>query len=363
MTHDESGAPAKKKRRSDALPPPSPASVAAALRVESLTIEWLAGDGSDRCYYRIFSPELKHSLVLMQLSGSDAQALKDDGYDWVKIARVLDAKGIFVPRVVAALPDHAALVIEDYGDVMLEGHVFGLAEREDWESVRRVYRECAGICARFLAIPSDPQAGWCRRSFDAERFVWELNFFLQKYAGPVAGIDLTESERATFADEAQALAEELASGSHYFVHRDFHSRNTMVQDDKLAIIDFQDARLGPVSYDLVSLVFDSYVPFTGKTRTQIFQDALDVYTQRLGAAIRSEVEEQWRPMLLQRQLKAIGSFGFLTLDKQRGDYLKYVSPALRTLEEQGVVDARWPFLSSELIKRMRAHLNATSPER
>jgi aminoglycoside/choline kinase family phosphotransferase len=341
------------------LPPPPPAAVASALGVEALTIEWLAGDGSDRCYYRIYSPALARSLVLMQLSGSDAQALKDDGYDWVKIARLLDAKGIYVPRVVAAMPDHAALVIQDYGDVMLEGHIFGLAGRDDWASVRQVYRQCSDICASFLEIPTDPQASWCRRSFDAERFVWELNFFLQKYAGPVAGIQLTASEQATFAEEAQALAEELASGSHYFVHRDFHSRNIMIQDGRLAIIDFQDARLGPVSYDLVSLVFDSYVPFTGKTRNQILDDALDLYAQRLGASVRREVEEQWRPMLLQRQLKAIGSFGFLTLDKQRGDYLKYVSPALRTLEEQGVVDARWPFLSSELVKRMRAHLAAT----
>ena len=62
-------------------------------------------------------------------------------------------------------------------------------------------------------------------------------------------------------------------------------------------------------------------------------------------------------MLLQRQLKAIGSFGFLTLDKQRGDYLKYVPSALATIEDQAVLDSRWPFISGPLLQRLRAHLN------
>ena len=346
-----------KKKRSNALPPPPPQVLAKALGITAITIEWLAGDGSDRCYYRLFSPELENSLVLMQLSGVDAQALKDDGYDWIKIATLLHDRRIFVPRVIAAMPEHAALVIEDYGDVMLEGEIFKLAEAGEYAKVRALYKECSGIIARFLAIPPSPQAAWCKRSFDAERFTWELNFFLQKYAGPVAGVRLSAAEQAQWDDEVRLLSETLAANSRYFVHRDFHSRNVMAKGKTLAVIDFQDARLGPASYDLVSLCFDSYVPFSGETRSQLFADGLAIIKAELGDQVHQEVVDLWKPMLLQRQLKAVGSFGFLTLDKQRGDYLKYVGPALRTLEDQNVADPRWPYLSKTLLGLMRAHLD------
>jgi aminoglycoside/choline kinase family phosphotransferase len=347
------GLPAK---RSNALPPPSPKDISRVLGVETLTVEWLAGDGSDRCYYRLFSPEREGSMVLMQLSGADAQALKDGGYDWVKIARLLSASGIFVPKVIAAMPDHAALVIEDYGDVMLEGKVFELADKGDSQGIRALYKQASAVVAKFLAIPKDPQASWCKRGFDAERYLWELNFFVQKYVEPVAKITFTPAERQQFAAEAKSLAKTLAADMKWFVHRDFHSRNLMLRGDKLATIDFQDARLGPASYDLVSLCFDSYVPFGAETRREILADGLATIEATVGQDAGKAARALWKPMLLQRQLKAIGSFGFLTIDKQRGDYLKYVDPALKTLEDVELDDARWPLLTGELLKRLRARL-------
>lgn len=350
-----------KPARTNALPPPPPEKVASALGIKAITIEWLAGDGSDRCYYRLFSPELTRSLVLMQLSGTDAAALRADGYDWIKIAALLEARGLFVPKVVATMPEHAALVIEDYGDVMLEGLIFAHAERDEAQEVRALYSEASEIIAAFLKIPPSPEVTWCRRSFDTERFVWELNFFVQKYVAPVTGWQFSRSEQTQFDADVKALASALASNSHYFVHRDFHSRNVMVRGGRLAVIDFQDARLGPASYDLVSLCFDSYVPLTAATRALFLADGLEIIRRRAGSKAHDEAHELWRPMLLQRQLKAIGSFGFLTLDKQKGDYLRYVSPALKTIEDQRIEDERWPFLSGELVRQVRSHLERVTP--
>lgn len=340
-------------KRPRSLPPPSPDAIAQALGLKTLTVEWLAGDGSDRCYYRIRSSERPHPMVLMQLSGQDAQALKDNGYDWINVAREMAEHGIFVPKVYATMPEHAALVIEDYGDTMLEGLVYHHAEQGDFDAIRTLYQRCSEIIAGFLAIPKKDGSAWCRRAFDAERFTWELNFFAQKYLEPAAKIVFNKVERAQFEAETKALATALAANSRYFVHRDFHSRNVMVKDKTLAIIDFQDARLGPAAYDVVSLCFDSYVPFPAKMRRLIFDDALAAIRARHPETVAQDVERLWKPMLLQRQIKAIGSFGYLTIDKQRGDYLKYVDPALKTLEEQDVYDARWPLLSGELLKRMR----------
>jgi aminoglycoside/choline kinase family phosphotransferase len=345
-----------KQPRLGTLPPPPPEEIARALKVRTLTIEWLAGDGSDRCYYRVASPELQGPMVLMQLSGQDAVALKAGGYDWIKIATMLAGKGILVPRVIAAMPDHAALIIEDYGDVMLEGKIFQHADRNEYGPIRQLYQQAVDIIARFLNLQAEPNAVWTKRSFDAERFAWELRFFMQQYATPVVGIRWTSDEQVQFDAEVNRLATALAANSKYFVHRDFHSRNVMVRGSQLAVIDFQDARLGPASYDLVSLCFDSYVPFTADTRMELFKNALALLKKEVGESVHSEIEELWKPMLLQRQLKAIGSFGYLTLDKKRGDYLKYVPPALQTMEDAGVGDDRWPLLSRTLLKRIRNHV-------
>lgn len=346
-----------RKPRTNALPPPSPPDVARALGISSITIEWLAGDGSDRCYYRILSPELKTSCVLMQLSGQDAKALAENGYDWIKIAEILTGQGIPVPRVIASMPDHAALVIEDYGDLMLENTVFTLAEQSHDVEIANLYKSCFGILSKFLSIPQVPESAWCSRAFDKERFEWELNFFADKYLKAAAGIEFSGPEANQFAKEVADLSGFLAHTSKYFVHRDFHSRNVMVQGDTLAVIDFQDARLGPPSYDLVSLCFDSYVPFGPGLRSQLLETGIEVFRKFVPAGTISEILSTWKPMLLQRQLKAIGSFGFLTIDKNRGDYLKYVGPALETLLDR-VADDRWPLISQDIPEMIRKHLAA-----
>ncbi|MEN9835497.1 MAG: hypothetical protein RL011_1690 [Pseudomonadota bacterium] len=339
------------------LPPPPPTEVAQALKVSAVNIDWLAGDGSDRCYYRVTSPQLAEPLVLMQLSGSDAQALKDGGYDWINIAKLLSVHSIFVPHVTCTMPDHAALIIEDYGDQMLEGSVFDLWEKQNLPLIRTIYLGCMEIITKFLTIKPNASSVWCQRAFDTERFVWELKFFVQKYALPIAGITFSAADEAQFNLEATRLAEALSAGSSYFVHRDFHSRNIMVKEEKLAVIDFQDARLGPASYDLVSLCFDSYVPFSSELRAELMGCGLNLIRQNLGESVYQDANNLWRPMLLQRQLKAIGSFGYLTVDKKRHNYLKYVGPALSTLESQKVADDRWPFLSDTLIRSLRISLD------
>jgi aminoglycoside/choline kinase family phosphotransferase len=269
-----------RKTRTNALPPPSPAEVGAALKISTLTIEWLAGDGSDRCYYRIQSPELTACYVLMQLSGQDAKALAENGYDWIKIAELLTEQKISVPRVIASMPQHAALIIEDYGDQMLENIVFNLASEQNTSVIMKHYQGCFDILAHFLNVPQDKNATWCGRAFDRDRFEWELNFFADKYLKAALSIEFKGAQAEQYKKEVASLSSFLAGYSKYFVHRDFHSRNVMVQNDKLAVIDFQDARLGPPSYDLVSLCFDSYVPFSATLRGSLMDAGLKRFGER-----------------------------------------------------------------------------------
>ena len=332
------------------LSPPPPHAVANALNVEYLTIDWLAGDGSDRCYFRVRSPELKESYVLMQLSGSDAENLRKGHYDWVEISQILRANHISAPTCIAVLADHAAIIIDDYGDVMLETVALESAKKLSINSTLPLFRRGLETVGRFLAIPTTAGSVWMNRSFDQERFEWELRFFVTKYLGPVARYTMSQAEEQDFSSDISAISSYLAEFSKYFVHRDFHSRNIMIHNENVAVIDFQDARLGPPSYDLVSLVFDSYVPLSPQVRLELLEEGLEKIRVISGPAAAARAASEWRPMLLQRQLKAIGSFGYLTVDKHKGDYLKNVAPALQTILDAGTQDVRWPFLSGKLLQ-------------
>ena len=337
-----------------ALPPPTPDELRAALGIQELTIEWLAGDGSDRSYYRIKSPSIARPVVLMQLSGNDARALHDGRYDWLEVANILAVHGIKVPRLVKSMPDQAAIIIEDYGNIMLETRAIEMVESGRRDDIFSIYEKSNEILIHFLEIkvPSDPREErpvWTRRAFDAERFEWELNFFLKKFVEPVARIRLTSEQNDIVQAEIKDFAACLSRLPQHFVHRDFHSRNIMLFEDRQAVIDFQDARLGPASYDAVSLCFDSYVPFSSEDRLKLMEKFLRQASSKLGNAMRTEIEQQWKSVLLQRQLKAIGSFGYLTIDKNKGNYLRYVKPAIAAMRAADVRDSRWPFLSIELV--------------
>lgn len=344
-----------------ALSPPPPTAIANALKIEHLTIDWLAGDGSDRCYFRVRSPELAKSCVLMQLSGSDAANLLKGRYDWVEISELLRAHKIAAPRCVATLAEHSAIIIDDYGDIMLESLALNYAKGARINDCLPFFRASIKTIGHFLSIKPTPGAIWTSRAFDKERFEWELRFFVTKYLEPVAHYALSAAEQAEFEVDINALSAFLASDSQYFVHRDFHSRNIMIHENNVAVIDFQDARLGPASYDLVSLVFDSYVPLAPSVRLELLEQGFEIIAELGGKEASVRARTEWRPMLLQRQLKAIGSFGYLTVDKHKGDYIKNVAPALQTLFDADVQDARWPFLSGKLLHILAKTLPDRTP--
>ncbi len=333
------------------LPPPPIPYLKERLNLAHLEVEWLAGDGSDRCYYRIRSSQLEDSLVLMQLSESDAVLLRESRYPWIIIQKFLKPSAIRVPALLHELTEFSALVIEDYGDITFESRVRGLLSRHDWSEIKAAYRHCFEVCSTMLGQERSPV--WDYRGFDAKQLLWELNFFCENFLRPV--FRLNEAELSIFTKESLDVATFLSRFSEYFVHRDFHSRNIMVQGSQLAIIDFQDARLGQASYDLVSLIFDSYVPLDNNQRSELLSVA-KVVLQPTHPKAWCDIEETWPAMLLQRQLKAIGTFGFLTWKKKRGDYLQYLPKALETLTHLSVSDARWPWLSQEFPQMLREKL-------
>jgi aminoglycoside/choline kinase family phosphotransferase len=326
------------KSRSDATPPPPIETLRQALNQTEIKVDWLAGDGSDRCYYRIFVPALNQRYVLMQLTGSDAENLAQDNYEWLKVGRIMEQARLLVPKPVAILKQHGAIIMEDYGDQMFETTALQHFRANEAGALDKLYSEALDVILQMLSIPRNPQQSWCQRAFDLEKLSWELEFFHRHFLENLLQRPLQGKQREAFQKDVMAISEYLASHSTWFVHRDFHSRNIMVTNTKLGIIDFQDARLGPAAYDIVSLIFDSYIPMPMTTRMALLAEITARGKESLGDKFATEIEATWRPMLLQRQLKALGSFGYLTIVKNRPQYRQCVGPAIRTLDKEMLFD-------------------------
>jgi N-acetylmuramate 1-kinase len=140
---------------------------------------------------------------------------------------------------------------------------------------------------------------------------------------------LTRASREALAAEYALIAQELAGEARVLCHRDYHSRNLMLHEGRLYIIDFQDTRMGPDTYDLVSLLRDSYVDFTEPQVDELI--AFFLALRGIGVASSPDAAEFRRRfdlMALQRNLKALGTFGFQTATRNNPVYIQYIPRTL-----------------------------------
>ncbi|MDB2447006.1 phosphotransferase [bacterium] len=315
------------------------------LGLKGVEVSFLAGDGSDRTYHRVLNSEGVPVAVIMKVSDQDNTKIFRGTYDWCSISTLLLSKGLTAPKILGSIPSINALVIEDFGNLMLEN----FSEVESTENTQKIYEKALDVIVQMLDIERDDSHVWTTRSFDTEKLSFELNFFKTHYLEKALNIDLSEKDKLDLEQEIASLSSFLADYSKYFTHRDYHSRNILIHNRKIGLIDFQDARLGPPSYDLVSLIFDPYINIGMDSRMSMYET---FKTKIKDPKVLSEVQETFKPMALQRLFKAIGSFGYLTLSVKRGDYLQFVPKALEILNQIDVQDDRWPFLTETLIKRL-----------
>ena len=130
------------------------------------------------------------------------------------------------------------------------------------------------------------------------------------------------------------IVRELASEPRVLCHRDYHSRNLMLCNGDLYIIDFQDARMGPDTYDLVSLLRDSYVDLPQQTVDELIAYFLAV---KSGVSVESDEADEYRRrfdvMALQRNLKALGTFGYQTTARRNPVYIQYIPRTLKYVRD------------------------------
>ena len=303
----------------------------------------LTGDASDRRYFRVLFAD-EPSQVLAVHPGPIAF----DQLPFVNVARLLSSMPLPVPRILGHSDPLGIIALEDLGDVTLQAHLGAASPAEH----AGLYREAVELIEMMQRRGSElASAEYLPYSiaFDVEKLTWELRFFVKHFLEAYRGASLTDRERSALDEEFQAVAEELAAEPRVLCHRDYHSRNLMFHRGALHIIDFQDARMGPDTYDLVSLLRDSYVDFSDQQVDELIDYFIELRGTRGAsltpdattgrAAARTEFHRRFDLMALQRNLKALGTFGFQTTARGNPVYIQYIP---RTLNYVRANVSRYP---------------------
>jgi aminoglycoside/choline kinase family phosphotransferase len=284
----------------------------------------LTGDASDRRYFRVLLPD-GGSLVL----ALNAAPFEFDKLPFVNVARLLARMPVPIPTVLGHADDLGVLALTDLGDVTLQAHL-GAASPEEHAALYRQAVTLIATLQRRGAELASPEYLPYSVAFDVEKLTWELDFFIKHFLEAYRGVVIPADARDELRREFKVIIETLASEPRVLCHRDYHSRNLMLHQGELYIIDFQDARLGPDTYDLVSLLRDSYVDLPEQTVSELLAYFLAL-SGRHGE--EREFRQRFDVMALQRNLKALGTFGYQTTARRNPVYIQYIPRTLRYVRD------------------------------
>lgn len=288
---------------------------------ENHTLEKLSGDAGHRSYYRSLCKDV--SIVVMDTK----HPLNPAEDPFITVGRYLESCGLPVPGILQIFPDAGILLLQDLGDTTLQQRF-----QSDPDSV--LHSEYSTVLNLLVQMhtqcpPDDPAMPIPVRSarFDFEKLRWELDFFLKHYVNDYLHHRLDAPSERILNNGFDHLCRSLdIEEPVVFTHRDFHCRNLMVTGNSVVIIDFQDARLGLPEYDLASLLRDAYVQLPEAW----IEHFLDRYYKFTADTRNPEHRRSvFSLMCIQRNLKALGTFGYQTACMNNPHYIQYV-PILRS---------------------------------
>lgn len=303
--------------------------------MSALKFQQLAGDGSSRQFVRVSADD--RALCLAVAPGEAGLRKWEEARSARMIGRYLYGLGVPVPDQYGYDEETGIILFEDLGDVKLHDRVIELkaqSRRADYDPIYSLYCQ---VIEQMIPMQIrggqqfDPSWCWDTSRYDSKVMVDnESGYFCRSFLQDLTGASVAKELTEEFVELARICAEEEPV---YFLHRDMQSRNIMIKDGRIRFIDFQGGRLGPLQYDIASLLIDPYVGLPGEVQAKL----LDYY---IGLA-----EEQWNvngvrlkkyyPYLaLQRNLQIIGAFSFLGYQRNKHFFRQFLHPSLLMLENR-----------------------------
>lgn len=296
------------------------------LASHDITLIPLKGDGSDRKWYRATCGG--KSIIVVD-HGPPAKKGISEADAFAAIGRHLKKSGIPVPEIYAYDRPSGIILIEDLGDT----HLHGVIKNEhNKDSITTHYQ---AVIDRLIIMQINGKEGFDKGNcfetpyYDEDVIInresrYFVEAFLNGYLG--LGVDFQDLEDEFLFIAGHALSDQFTG----FLHRDFQSRNIIVKNGEYYFIDFQSGRLGPLQYDLASLLIDPYVELP----EDVQQDLLRYYINRLSDRISLDPDvfsEVYQYNALNRNLQILGAFAYLSGVKGKDGFRAYIPAAWKSL--------------------------------
>lgn len=296
-----------------------------ALRHEPANIDQLTPDASTREYFRV-SWRGGRAIACVY-----PEAFVAGEQSYIDATELFRQSGLPVADILDFDETLAVIVLEDMGDTILRDVLVSADDEKRDDLIDDAIALIPRIqAATDKAFELDSIASRIR--FDTEKLLWELEFFKTHYFTTYKNEPLAPSDELALSEEFLELAHDLDSRAAVLCHRDFHAANLMIDGrGGLRIIDHQDARIGSVAYDLVSLLLDRVTePPTAEWLANKRRFFL-AERQRLGLQELSEGDfaDEFRLQTVQRCLKAIGTFSFQSVHRGKSYFLPFIKPMFR----------------------------------
>ena len=305
------------------------------ISMESVRLQALTPDASTRSYYRVASAAEPENTCIISLYPSPFNPHDNSFLD---VANLFEHAKLPVPKIIDVAGTEGIILQEDLGDCSLSKALGDADARGDTRGAEQMLCKAIELIARIqtatlLAYSMNSVAS--RLAFDEDKLSWELNYFFDHFFGSYRGAMFAPGEADAIKRDLEAVAAELSARSRVLTHRDYHGMNLMVDPrGELRIIDHQDARMGPATYDLVPLLVERRLEPADETWIEAYQDYYLRVRGELGLPPMDsdELRYEFHLMTVQRQLKAIGTFSYQTAVVGRGEaYEKYIAPAIATV--------------------------------
>lgn len=294
--------------------------------VKNLPGDWsirsLREQGSDRKFLRFRRPG-EPSRILMISNRDD----KDYGR-FVTLGTFFNRNNLFTPKLYETDPESCTVLMEDLGDQTLHRLAHG-QETEHLELYRQTVRALAEFQMRGTsALDKDSQE---IRVFTRPMLLWETGYCRENFFGRLCGIKLPPERERILDAEMLELARENERSPYLLIHRDFQSQNILLHEGRIRFVDYQGARLAPFAYDLASLLRDPYMNIPPEMRRELACEYRNALSELEYPVPEEEFLRHYLTASLQRNMQALGAYGFLSLTKGKMRYLNYTEPCLKLL--------------------------------
>jgi len=275
----------------------------------------LAGDASVRQYFRLIAQSGDNSLLVCVDPANSVPS-------FLEIQKLFKDNGVAVPAVFAFDLEAGVILLEDLGDVSLEAYarncLSGETAMEQYKKVIEVVLDIQSINGVML-----------ERSFDVQKLMSEFDFFIEHCLKGYFKISdpLPVSLKGRFEDIAYAMYDPKLF---VIAHRDYHSRNIIVKDNVVRVIDFQDAMMGLPQYDIVSLLEDPYSNLLPGVKEQLKEYYREMAVQR--DIDTGDFDYLYDIAAYQRNIKALGTYGYMASVRNNSSFIPYIDISIRNID-------------------------------